>query len=200
MTPLEAEVTKVSLNAYITMKISFANFLGNVCEILGCESSRVTKALGHDKRISPYYIKSGLAFGGTCFPRDTWAFINLSDRLGLDAVHIKATDKINKDQNEILYNKVKKHTDKSIGIVGLSFKPDTFVTTESPGEILYRRLISEHYLVDAFDPLDQNRSRLNIKNFISWANVVVLTHNDKRLIENVDFSDKIVIDPWGLLN
>jgi len=106
MSLIESEITKVSLNAYITMKISFANFIGNVSDKFNCNPSNITKALGFDKRISPYYIKSGLPFGGTCFPRDTWAFIKMSENVGLDALHIKATQKINDDQFNILYSKL----------------------------------------------------------------------------------------------
>lgn len=132
MSLIDAEITKVSLNAYITMKISFANFIGNVSEKFGANHSNITKALGYDRRISPYYIKSGLSFGGTCFPRDTWAFIKMSENVGLDAVHIKSSQIINENQNKYLYDKVKNYRDKKIGIYGLSFKPNTYVTTESP--------------------------------------------------------------------
>jgi UDPglucose 6-dehydrogenase len=106
MSLIEGEITKVSLNAYVTMKISFANFIGNISEKFNCNPNNITKALGHDKRISPHYIKSGLSFGGTCFPRDTWAFIKMSENIGLDAIHIKATQKINEIQNQNLINSV----------------------------------------------------------------------------------------------
>jgi UDPglucose 6-dehydrogenase len=102
MSLIEGEITKVSLNAYITMKISFANFIGNISEKYNCNPNNITTALGFDRRISPHFIKSGLSFGGTCFPRDTWAFIKMSDELGLDAKHIKATQEINDFQNENL--------------------------------------------------------------------------------------------------
>ena len=77
MSLIESEITKISLNAYITMKISFSNFIGNVCEKFNCTHSKISQALGYDKRISPFYLRSGTAFGGTCFPRDTWAFIKI---------------------------------------------------------------------------------------------------------------------------
>src|SRR5206468_248959 len=73
-----AEVAKVALNAYITVKISFANTLANICErIPGTDVDTITRAIGADKRISPYYFRGGLSFGGTCFPRDTRAFIHI---------------------------------------------------------------------------------------------------------------------------
>lgn len=197
MSVIESEITKVSLNAYITMKISFANFIGNVSEKYKCNSNNITKALGYDRRISPYYIKSGLAFGGTCFPRDTWAFIKMSENIGLDAVHIKATQKINERQNEILFERVKEYKDKSIGVIGLSFKPNTTVDVESPGRILYDTLVKNNYMVSSYDPLLQNQHSL--EEMVNLSEVVVITHNDKKLISNLDFKNKIVIDCWNLL-
>lgn len=197
MSIIESEITKVSLNAYITMKISFANFIGNIAEKYNCNSNNITKALGYDRRISPYYIKSGLAFGGTCFPRDTWAFIKMSENIGLDAIHIKATQKINEKQNEILFDKVKEYKEKSIGIIGLSFKPNTTVDVESPGKILYDKLKEKSYNVLSYDPLLENL--YSLENMIEKCEVVVITHNDKKLINNLNFENKIVIDCWRIL-
>jgi UDPglucose 6-dehydrogenase len=198
MSIIESEITKVSLNAYITMKISFANFIGNVAEKYNCNSNNITKALGHDRRISPYYIKSGLAFGGTCFPRDTWAFIKMSENLGLDAIHIKATQKINEQQNDLLFKKVEPYKDKIIGIIGLSFKPDTTVDVESPGKILYDTLVKNNYKVVTYDPLLENLHTL--EELIDLSEIIVITHNNKKLINNQNFKNKIVIDCWNLLN
>lgn len=193
MSLIEAEISKVSLNAFITMKISFANFLGNLAERLNADPHKITKALGSDKRISPYYFKSGLAFGGTCFPRDTWAFIKLSENLGLDAAHIKATQKINQEQNEFLYEKVKNYKDKKIGIYGLTFKPNTYVTVESPGNILYQRLLQENYNVVFYDDLIVSIYK-NLQILIDDCDVIVLAHQVK---EAINIENKIIINPWG---
>lgn len=192
---IEGEITKVSLNAYITMKISFANFLGNLSEKLDANPNNITKALGYDKRISPYYLKSGLAFGGTCFPRDTWAFIKLSEKLGLDALHIKATQKINENQNKILYNKVKDFKNKKIGIYGISFKPNTYVTTESPGNILYEKLLNEKYDVIFYDKLIYSENIDSIDNFIKISDILVIIHDNIDL-SKYDLTNKIIINPW----
>lgn len=197
MSLVESEITKVSLNAYITMKISFANFIGNVSEKFNANPHIITKALGCDKRISPYYIKSGLSFGGTCFPRDTWAFIKMSENVGLDAVHIKSTQKINENQNILLYNKVKKYTNKKIGIYGLSFKPNTYVTTESPGNILYERLLSEGYDVVFYDKLIISEYTNKFDLFINNSDIIVITHNTNDF-NGVDLKNKILINPWGV--
>lgn len=198
---IESEISKVSLNAYITMKISFANFIGNVSEKYECNPNNITKALGYDKRISPYYIKSGLPFGGTCFPRDTWAFIKMSENIGLDAVHIKATQKINEIQHELFFEKVKNYKDKSIGIFGISFKPETSVTVESAGYILYEKLKSLGYNVfgcDELVPVEFNFE--NIKDFINNSEVLVLSHNNSKVLEPYKeiLKEKILINPWKI--
>lgn len=200
MSLVDGELTKVSLNAYITMKISFANFLGNICEKIGANSNNITKALGYDKRISPYYIKSGLPFGGTCFPRDTWAFIKMSEKLDLDAIHIKSTQKINENQHQILFEKLKKYNNKKIGIFGISFKPNTSVITESAGYILYEKLKKLRYNVFACDEIvDVDYNFNNIEEFINNSDVVVLMHDSKILKKYRDIiSKKILINPWNI--
>ena len=154
MSVIDAEITKVSLNAYITMKISFANFIGNICDKLeNSNSDNVTSALGKDRRISPYYIKSGLAFGGTCFPRDTWAFDEFARQVGLNAVHVQAADEINQMQHDVLYDKATKLNRSKVGILGLGFKAGTPVVVESPAIILAERLADNGYTVNVCDSL-----------------------------------------------
>jgi len=198
---IESEICKVSLNAYITMKISFANFIGNISEKYNCNPNNITKALGYDKRISPYYIKSGLPFGGTCFPRDTWAFIKMSEKLGLDAVHIRATQKINELQHDLLFNKVEKYIDKKIGVFGISFKPKTSVTVESSGYILYDKLKKLNCSVFGCDEIVEVEFNYDsIEEFINSCDVIVLTHNDSKILEKYKekFKEKILINPWRI--
>ena len=198
MSLIESEITKVSLNAYITMKISFANFIGNISEKFECRSNKITEALGYDKRISPYYIKSGLSFGGTCFPRDTWAFIKMCDNIGLDAIHIKSTQKINDIQNDLLVEKVSQYKNKKIGVFGLSFKPNTSVTTESAGFYLYETLKLKGFEVVGFDPLVVTDYMDDLQKFVNNVDVVVITHNDHEKFKHINLNNKIVINPWEI--
>ena len=201
MSLIESEVTKVSLNAYITMKISFANFIGNVSEKFNCNPNNITKALGYDRRISPYYIKSGISFGGTCFPRDTWAFIKMSESIGLDAIHIKATQKIHELQNVTLLNKLLDYKSKKIGILGLSFKPNTTVTTESAGKMVYDNLKGSGYDVYGCDELvETDFNYETITEFIEKCDVIALIHDNKKIVsENSErLKTKILINPWNI--
>jgi UDPglucose 6-dehydrogenase len=209
MSVIEAEITKVSLNAYITMKISFANFIGNLCDKVGANSLNVTKALGYDKRISPYYIKSGLAFGGTCFPRDTHAFIKFSEKLGFTAKHIIATDEINESQDDILYSKFSGHIGKTVGIVGISFKPDSTVTVKSPSIKLinkllengqdrvyyYDKLVTEDMIVIEYPWMKNRVHRMDLESLYDACDIVLVAHPDKQLVLP---SSKVIIDPWNL--
>ncbi|MGH7901663.1 MAG: nucleotide sugar dehydrogenase, partial [Thermodesulfobacteriota bacterium] len=125
---ISAEITKLSLNSYITMKISFANTLANICEsIPGANIDDVTRALGADRRVSPYYITGGLSFGGPCFPRDNRAFTAFAEKYGCDATLIKATDAVNHFQIEHIVNRVlsclSDSNSKVISVLGLAYKP-----------------------------------------------------------------------------
>jgi len=185
------------------MKISFFNFIGNVSEKFKCNSLNISKALGYDKRISPYYNKSGLAFGGTCFPRDTWAFIKMSENIGLDAVHIKSTQKINELQNKNLFEKVEYHKGKRIGVLGLSFKPDSTVVTESPGYILCEKLKSKNFNFQVYDDLIKfgyENICNDFEKIIEESEVIVITQNNKKFEElrKFNLSNKIIINPWNL--
>ena len=179
------------------MKLSFANFIGNITDKAGCRHSKITKALGYDRRISPYYIKSGTAFGGTCFPRDTWAFIKYSEKIGLNAEHIKAAELINDSQHTILLNKVLPHKNKKIGILGLSFKPNTQVTVESPGQKLYDYLLELKYDVEAYDEIVLGSKHFEC--FIDRIEVLVLTHSNNEFLNKYELKDTIIIDPWESL-
>lgn len=154
---VSAEMAKVCLNAYITMKISFANTVANYCEqIPGADTDLITAAIGLDKRISPYYLKGGLAFGGTCFPRDTRAFKAVAKRLGQQSHLMDATEAVNRQQDQILVDHVVAALPKGEGrvaVLGLAFKPDTPVIVESPGVKLISVLLARGIEVAAYDPL-----------------------------------------------
>jgi UDP-glucose 6-dehydrogenase len=124
----------------------------------------------------------------------------MSDNAGLDAIHIKAADVINKDQNSRLYNKIIPHKHRRIGIVGLSFKPNTVVDVESPGKVLYDRLKAEACNVVYYDKLIQGPYTNNIEQFIMDCDVIVLSHDDKTILSGYErlLENKIIINPWNI--
>tara|TARA_B000000475_G_C16005557_1_gene450758 strand:- start:7629 stop:8966 length:1338 start_codon:yes stop_codon:yes gene_type:complete len=153
MTIASAEIAKVSLNAYITMKITFANTLANICSKTPLSNvDHITNAIGQDKRISPYYFKGGMSYGGTCFPRDTFAFNHLNKSLGLSTDLFDSIDSINRFQDQSLFERVlaeiSDDNTRKVGILGMAFKPSTPVIEQSVGVKLLDMLLTSELALD----------------------------------------------------
>jgi UDPglucose 6-dehydrogenase len=156
MSLVNAELTKIAVNTYVTMKISFANTLADLCERLpGADVESVTDALGLDTRIGGKYLRGAIAYGGPCFPRDNKAFAELARELGAEARLAEATDSINEEQVHRLKRIVQTHArdNDAVGILGLTYKPDTPVIEESPGLALAELLADGARDVNVFDPV-----------------------------------------------
>lgn len=205
----EAELAKVALNAYITTKISFANFLGLVAEKLdNVNVDNVTSAIGQDKRIGGLYFKAGGPYGGTCFPRDTWAFLELAKQVGLDADQMKANEGINNSVIDNIVEQIKPSY--KVGLVGLGFKPGTSVTTEGVASMLVSkgRLDGiEIYVHDIYsDSIDnivkENDSVIPVKDINDlYQNVdtVVFCNGDKVYDTTIIPQVVKVVDPWRIV-
>ncbi|MDP2939840.1 MAG: nucleotide sugar dehydrogenase [Candidatus Omnitrophota bacterium] len=131
---INSEIAKLALNCYVTMKISFANTLAEVCEKEpGANVDVITKAIGFDRRIGEKYLKGGLGFGGPCFPRDNRAFIAFAKDINSQAELSKTVDNINKHQLERITSLIKKKIKKAtkVSILGLSYKPNTEIIEDS---------------------------------------------------------------------
>jgi UDPglucose 6-dehydrogenase len=155
---VNAELTKISVNTYVTTKISYANMLADICDRLpGADVDTVTKALGADTRIGPKYLKGAMGYGGPCFPRDNVAFAALARKIGARADVAEATDRINNYQIDRLAGLVAKFAKSGdrVTILGLSYKPQTPVVEESHSVKLAARLADSGYVVTVHDPLAQ---------------------------------------------
>src|ERR1700749_2717225 len=156
MAIVNAELTKIAVNTYVTMKISYANALADICERLpGADVDSVTDALGLDSRIGGKYLRGALAYGGPCFPRDNKAFAVLARDIGADPALAEATDTINVAQSERLARIVQSRLGggNAVGVLGLSYKPDTGVIDESPGVALADLLAREGREVNVYEPV-----------------------------------------------
>jgi UDPglucose 6-dehydrogenase len=152
---INAEITKLAVNTYITTKISYANMLARLCEKLPeADVSVVTYALGLDSRIGSKYLKGAVSYGGPCFPRDNRAFAALAARSGAFSDLAVATERFNRSQIGALASLVKSYQSSGdpIGILGLTYKPDTDVFEESFGLLLAQELASANLPVIVFDP------------------------------------------------
>lgn len=204
----EAELAKVALNAYITTKISFANFLGLIAEKLdNVNVDNVTSAIGQDKRIGSLYFKAGGPYGGTCFPRDTWAFLELAKQVDLNAEQMQANEGINNDVIKNIARKVKEA--KVVGLVGLGFKPGTSVTTEGLAEKLLKLGKLNDKEVVVFDTYDESYKNISadsnhdsitiatdIDNLYSVVDTVIFCNGDKNYDTSNLPNDVKVVDPW----
>ena len=156
MSLVNAELTKIAVNTYVTMKISYANALADMCERLPrADVEVVTDALGLDTRIGSKYLRGGLAYGGPCFPRDNKAFGVLARDLGAEPLLAEATDAVNVAQSGRLARVVQSRLEpgSAVGILGLAYKPHTAVVEESPGVALAAQLANAGYDVRVYDPV-----------------------------------------------
>lgn len=180
MSIISAEIAKISLNAYVTMKISFANTLANICEAIpGADVDAITKALGSDKRISPYFLKGGLSYGGPCFPRDNRAFTAFAKKYGVTAPLAKATDEVNQFQIQRLIKRLVKlmpgdDNKKKVAVLGLSYKSNTPVIEESSGVKIIEGLLAQEKGVEiiVYDPLAMDNARAYFGEKVSYASSV----------------------------
>jgi UDPglucose 6-dehydrogenase len=153
---VNAELTKIAVNTFVTTKISYANMLADICDRLpGADVDVVSHAVGTDSRIGAKYLKGATGYGGPCFPRDNVAFAAFARSLGANPDLAEATDRVNRYQIERVLGAVhaRMQGQAVIGILGLAYKPDTAVVEESQGVALAERLLAEGHTVVAYDPM-----------------------------------------------
>lgn len=168
----EAELVKLAINTFITMKITFANFIGEIARnSLNIDGAKVCESIGKDSRIGGKYLSPGLGFGGPCFPRDNRAFSAYSASLNLDASLAKATEKINRALPTSIarWIRSKYPTDQKIAILGLTYKENSEVTEESQSISLANELSGLGYKIVAHDPL-LTRKPTNLKEGVFFSN------------------------------
>ncbi|MBI4715720.1 MAG: UDP-glucose/GDP-mannose dehydrogenase family protein [Nitrospirae bacterium] len=151
-----AEMIKYASNAFLAVKISFINEVANLCELAGADVHVVARAMGLDHRIGSKFLHPGPGFGGSCFPKDTAALVHLAERHGYDFRIVRAVMEVNENQRERMVEKIRKAVGglrgKTLGILGLSFKPNTNDIRESPAVAIIRRVLEEGAQVRAYDP------------------------------------------------
>jgi UDPglucose 6-dehydrogenase len=172
MNYVNAELTKLSVNTFVTTKISYANMLAQVCETVpGADVDVVTSAIGCDSRIGQKYLKGALGYGGPCFPRDNVAFSALARGNGVPALLAEATDQLNKRQvprlGELIMSRLPKGG--TAAIMGLSYKPNTEVIDESQGVALAKYLADAGARVVVYDPAAMENTRRQLGDRIGYA-------------------------------
>jgi UDPglucose 6-dehydrogenase len=213
-----AELTKLAVNTYVTMKISFANMLATLCErIPGGDVDVVSAALGADRRIGRAYLTGALGYGGPCFPRDNQALTWIASALGAGAPLAQATDAINRALPEAIVARLlpRMAGARTVGILGLAYKPETPVLTDSQSVEIARLLAARGLRVLAHDPLAGAAAApalgpavqvvLCLEQVVEEADVILLTTPDAayRVLDASAFRSgdrkKLVIDFWRTL-
>jgi|TARA_Y100001954_G_C15813017_1_gene606096 UDPglucose 6-dehydrogenase len=162
-----AEMTKYAANAMLATKVSFINEIANICEKVGADVNQVRKGIGSDKRIGYKFIYPGCGYGGSCFPKDVRALINISNSVRYNPLLINAVETVNNNQKEILFSKLKdcmpNLNNKKIAIWGLAFKPETDDMREAPSINLIRSINDAGGKVNAYDPKAITEAKFYLK-------------------------------------
>lgn len=152
-----AEMIKYAANAFLATKISFINEVANICDRVGADVTQVAKGIGLDSRIGSKFLQAGIGWGGSCFPKDVSALIHTADDYGYEAQLMKAAVTVNERQRLIALEKLQKALKilkgKTVGLLGLTFKPDTDDLRDAPALILIEQLNRLGAKVKAYDPI-----------------------------------------------
>ncbi len=200
-----AEMIKYVSNAFLATKISFANEIGNLCKLMGIDTAEVFAGVGLDARINPAFFRSGIGFGGSCFPKDVRALIAQAEASGLHPKILSSVVAVNEDQPLRLLALLRKHIPdlkgKRIGVLGLAFKPDTDDIRESRAIPIVSALLDAGADVIAYDPLAIANFRSLFPEITYASSAVEVLRSDAVLIitewkgfEALDYTGKLVLD------
>lgn len=158
-----AEIIKHASNAFLAMKISFINAVSNLCEATDADVEQVAQGMGLDSRIGPKFLRPGIGYGGSCFPKDVAAFRSVASQFGIDFNLLSEVEKINQQQKTRFVSKVRSALwnlrGKQLGVLGLAFKGETDDIRESPAIQILEALLAEGCTIAAFDPAAIERTR-----------------------------------------
>jgi UDPglucose 6-dehydrogenase len=190
----DAEMIKYAANAMLATKISFMNEVSLMCDALQVDVENVRRGLGSDARIGPAFIYPGCGYGGSCFPKDVKAMINMAENAGLEGAILQAVETRNQKQKLVLVDKIKRHfgddlTGKCFAIWGLAFKPETDDIREAPALVVINELRNAGAVVKVFDPeaADNTRAELGDEG---------ITYSDEPYAATEDADALVVITEW----
>jgi UDPglucose 6-dehydrogenase len=159
-----AEMIKLASNAFLMARISFINEIANVCEVTGADVVSVAEGIGLDHRLGPHFLRAGIGWGGSCFPKDGVALKQLASNSGYHFQLLNAVIEVNELQKRRVIGKLEKHLGKlrgkTVALLGLAFKPNTDDLREAPSLVLASRLLAEGAEVRAWDPVADARDLL----------------------------------------
>src|ERR671929_276789 len=158
-----AEMVKLASNAFLMTRISFINEIANVCEATGADVVQVAQGIGLDRRLGPHFLRAGIGYGGSCFPKDSLALKQLASNSGYHFQLLNAVIEVNELQKRRVISKLEKHlgglVGKEIALLGLAFKPNTDDMREASSLVLSARLLADGAQVRAYDPVAETEAR-----------------------------------------
>jgi UDPglucose 6-dehydrogenase len=168
-----AELIKHASNSFLAMKISFINSIANICDRTGADVSEVARGIGLDRRIGDKFLDAGIGFGGFCFPKDLAAFIHIAEKIGYDFGILKEVRRVNDEQKLVPVKKIEELIwnlpDKTVGVLGLSFKPDTDDLRCAPALDIIAALIARGVRVRAYDPASMAKAKAILKKGVRFC-------------------------------
>lgn len=189
-----AEIIKHASNSFLAMKISFINMISDLCEKTGADIEKVAYGIGLDKRIGLQFLKAGLGYGGSCFPKDVRAFYKIGEEHGLYFGLLKETDKVNEQRIERLMEKVKSAIwlpkDKIIGILGVAFKPNTDDVRDAPSFKIIKALRKEGAILKVHDP----KAIPNAKRILEESKDLIYTETPYKACEGAEAL--VIVTEW----
>jgi len=188
-----AEMIKYASNAFLATKISFINEIANICEKVGADVESVALGMGMDKRIGSMFLRAGIGYGGSCFPKDTKALAKIASNIDYSFELLKAVIKVNNQQQRVLIDKARERfgslAGKKIALLGLSFKPNTDDMREAASIVISKELIAEGAEIVAYDPVAIE----NAKKVLPQE--VVYTESIEATLENADMA--FILTEWA---
>ncbi len=186
-----AEMIKYAANSMLATRISFMNDIANLCELVGADVNMVRKGIGSDTRIGKKFLYAGCGYGGSCFPKDVKALIKTAADLGYSMRVLQAVEEVNNDQKLVLYHKIVNYyqgeanlSGKTVGMWGLSFKPETDDMREAPSLVIIDLLLKAGVTVKVYDPVAMDECRRRI------GDSVIYCHN---MYEAADGADALML-------
>ena len=194
-----AEMVKYASNAFLATKISFINEVANICDRVGADVTQVAQGIGLDSRIGKKFLQAGLGWGGSCFPKDVSALIHTADDYGYEAQLLKAAVDVNTRQRQITVEKLQQVLKilkgKTVGLLGLTFKPDTDDMRDAPSLILIEQLNRLGAKVKAYDPIvSQSGLRHGLSGVIVETDAQHLADNCDALVLVTDWQQFLDLD------
>lgn len=170
-----AEMIKYASNAFLATKISFINEISNICEKVGATIDDVAYGIGLDKRIGPHFLQAGIGYGGSCFPKDTKALVQIAGNVQHQFELLEAVIQVNNRQQALLVEKAKQYMPlrgKNVALLGLAFKPNTDDVREAASLVIANRLFSEGAHVVAYDPIATDNAKRHLPSTVRYASSV----------------------------